>query len=65
MLWLQDLNLCGPREEECVANQTWGDESCLVPCIGLYADIYDDSLSETMQAHDHSLEQKVIKGSVD
>ena len=33
---------CGPESEGCVANQTLKDESCLVPCSGLYADIADD-----------------------
>ena len=37
----------------------------MVSCTGLYADIYDDSLKETSEANDHSIEQKVIKGSVD
>ena len=62
---LQDLTFCGPKEENCVANQTIEDASCLIPCTGLYADIADDSLKESMQAYDHSFEQKVIKGTLD
>ena len=61
---LQDLIFCGPREENCVAKQTLQDESCLVSCTGLYADVADDSLKETMLALDQSLEEKVIKGFV-
>ena len=33
---------CGPESEDCVANQTLKDKSCLVPCAGLYADIVED-----------------------
>ena len=36
----------------------------MVPCTGLYADIADDSWKEIMLALDHSLEEKVVKGSV-
>ena len=64
-LKFQGLTFCGPRDEKCVANQTMEDEICLVPCIGLYADIADDSLRETMQANDDSFERKVIEGTVD
>ena len=46
--------------EGCVKNQTLRDDSCLVPCVGLFADIADDidSLKLTTQA----LEQNVIRG---
>ena len=46
--------------ESCVKNQTLRDDSCLVPCVGLFADIADDidSLKLTTQA----LEQNVIRG---
>ena len=40
---LQVTPYCGPGEEDCVSNQTLKDESCLVSCSGLYADIADDS----------------------
>ena len=63
--YFQEFLFCGPREENCVANRTIEDASCLVPCTGLYADIADDSLRETMLALDHSLKEKVIKGNVD
>ena len=36
------------------------DESCLVSCTGLYADIVDDSLKQATQA----FEQNVMKGRV-
>ena len=39
----QAIPFCGPEQEGCVGNQTLKDESCLVPCTGLYADIADDS----------------------
>ena len=55
---LQDFTFCGPEKERCVANQTLKDESCLVPCTGLYADIADDSTKQTLQDFD----QNVIKG---
>ena len=59
-LLLKDFTICSPRTEDCVANQTLKDESCLVPCSGLYADIADDigSLKQTTD----TLEQNVIRG---
>ena len=55
---LQVITFCGPEKESCIGNQTFGDESCLVSCTGLYADIVDDSLKQATQAFD----QNVIKG---
>ena len=45
---------CGPLEEECVSNQTLKSDSCLIPCIGLYADVRDtnsvqDNVESTQQ----------------
>ena len=54
----QEFTFCGPVKENCVANQTLRDESCLVPCAGLYADVADDSARQTTKA----LEQNVIRG---
>ena len=54
----QERLFCGPEKEDCVANQTLKDISCLVPCSGLYADIADDSSKRTTMA----LEQNVMKG---
>ena len=48
---------CGPGEEDCVLNQTLKDESCLVPCSGLYADIAD------VRQNIATLEQNVLKGT--
>ena len=48
---MQDMQVftpCGPAKESCVANQNLKDESCLIPCSGLYADVVDDSLKENM-----------------
>ena len=39
-------NFCEPKQEGCVAKQTLNDDSCLVACDGLYADITDDSLQQ-------------------
>ena len=50
---------CGPGQEDCVSNQTLKDESCLVPCSGLYADIADDSRNQQNLAN---LEQNVLEG---
>ena len=52
---------CGPGKEDCVSNQTLKDESCLVPCSGLYADIADDSRNQQNLA---DLEQNVLEGVV-
>ena len=54
----QDYPICSPEKESCLTNQTLKDESCLVPCSGLYTDIKDDieSLKQTM----HGLQQNVI-----
>ena len=43
MSFLQEFSICGPQSEICVANQTIQDDTCLVPCSGLYADVWDDS----------------------
>ena len=56
----QDFTNCGPEKESCIENQTLKEESCLVPCTGLYADIVDDSLKQTTQAFD----QNMIKGEI-
>ena len=39
---------CGPESERCVARQVLKDDSCLVPCAGLYADVSDNSLERKM-----------------
>ena len=54
--------MCGPEKECCVGNQTLRDNSCLVPCTGLYADISDDSLRQTMQSMRAS-EQIMLTGT--
>ena len=47
-------NFCGPEHEDSVAKQTLNDDSCLVACDGLYADITDDSLQQkTMEGVNH------------
>ena len=48
-------NYCGPEKEDCVGNQTLKDESCLVPCTGLYADIADHIQTQRNQ-------QNMMKG---
>ena len=58
LLILQVSIFCGPEKENCVGNQTLKDESCLVSCTGLYADIVDDSFKQATQAFD----QNVMKG---
>ena len=55
---MQEFIYCGPREEECVENQSLKDKNCSVPCTGLYADITDDSLKQSTQA----FERYVTKG---
>ena len=42
--------------EDCVANQTLKDKSCLVPCNGLYADTVDDSLKQDMAAFEQYMQ---------
>ena len=44
---------CGPEQESCISKQILNDDSCLVACDGLYADITD-----------HSLQQKTIEGHI-
>ena len=53
---------CGPGEEDCVSNQTLKDESCLVPCTGLYADIAYDSRVQQSRQNMAALEQNVLEG---
>ena len=60
---LQAFTICGPEKESCIVNQTLRDESCLIPCTGLYTDIDThvdivDSLKETTQA----FEEQMMKG---
>ena len=47
----QQVPFCGQEKEGCVGKQTKG-EKCLVPCSGLYADVSDDSLEQTMMEGD-------------
>ena len=48
--------------ENCVLNQTLLDESCLVPCAGLYADIANDV--DSLQQATEALEQNVVRGRI-
>ena len=45
---MQDFTYCGLDKESCVGKQDLKDQSCLVPCSGLYADIADDSQRQNM-----------------
>ena len=65
VLTLQAFTICGPEKEGCIVNQTLRDESCLIPCAGLYADIDNyvdivDSLKRTTQ----TFEQHMTKGKI-
>ena len=42
--------------------QTLRDESCLVPCAGLYADIANDV--DSLQQATEALEQNVVRGQI-
>ena len=53
---------CGPGEADCVSNQTLKDESCLVPCSGLHADIADDSRIRKSRHRTETLEKNVLEG---
>ena len=44
----QDIPFCGPEKETCVANVTLKDKACLISCDGLYADIEDISLKQSV-----------------
>ena len=44
----QAYDYCGLEKETCVASQTLRDDSCLVPCVGLSADISDDSFQQAV-----------------
>ena len=44
----QDIPYCGPEKETCVANVTLKDKACLISCDGLYADIEDISLKQSV-----------------
>ena len=55
---LQEYTFCGPEKEGCVGNQTLKDKSCLKSCVGIYADIADDSLKQITQ----TFEQNVMRG---
>ena len=50
---MQELTICSPEKATCVGKVNLKDETCLVPCDGLYADIVDV---------DDSLKQKMTKG---
>ena len=58
----QGVILCGPEMEDCVKNQAFKDQTCLVPCDGLYADIADDI--ESLKKKTQTLELNVIKGNI-
>ena len=51
---------CGPEEETCVARQTLKDNTCLVPCTGLYADVYDKAQDQKIT---EALEHKTMEGA--
>ena len=57
---MQEFTYCGFEKESCVEKANLRDKSCLVPCVGLYADIADDSLKQTLQAFD----QTVMRGRI-
>ena len=63
-LILQVFTACGPEREICVANKTLRDKTCLVPCTGLYADIADDSLIQSLKQTVQAFEQNVAKGKM-
>ena len=44
-----DYGACGPEKERCVAEQPLRDESCLVPCSGLYAEISEESFMQQLR----------------
>ena len=47
-------NFCGPEHEDSVAKQTLKDDSCLVACDGLYADISDENFQlKTIEGEVH------------
>ena len=41
--------VCSPEKESCVADQALSDESCLVPCTGLYADITEEHFLQQLR----------------
>ena len=45
----QDIPYCGPEKETCVANVTLKVKACLISCDGLYADIEDISLKQSVK----------------
>ena len=47
--FVQVFTSCGPEKERCVQTQIVQDESCWIPCAGLYADVWDDSTKQTLQ----------------
>ena len=49
----QDIPYCGPEKETCVANVTLKDKACLISCDGLYADIEDISLKQSVMEGSH------------
>ena len=63
---MQDHPYCGPEHESCAAEQKktlLRDPTCLVPCTGLYADIWDsDSLEETSRTVYKETTQQLMSG---
>ena len=47
---------CGPEKEGCVAEQPLRDQSCLVPCAGLYADITEESFFQQLRQKERRVE---------
>ena len=56
--YFQEFTFCGPEKESCVGNQTLRDQSCLIPCTGLHADVSDNSVQMT------PFDQNVMKGRI-
>ena len=40
---------CSPEKESCVAAQAFSDESCLVPCTGLHADVTEEHFLQQLR----------------
>ena len=59
----QAIPFCGIEKEDCVAGQILKDESCLVPCTGLYADIADTSQTTMKGNNCNDLICKVVQVS--
>ena len=56
----QDVPLCSPAEESCVARAMQAHHGCLIKCTGLYADVFYSEQDNKIPDMIHDVEAKLL-----